>query len=531
MSNLFIFEYRLDRLILRKRDVLKVESKLKANLVNLDNGYYLSKNDPLFWQKLFQRQPDNAEALYHVGAEMEIEAKKYLVKYYSTRVEKYLILYRKAITQSLNLVKRSFNKGFVPARSEILRMEQEREMTEKQISDFAKPTSFSKHQIIFLFLVAIILSVLGTVFLLPYKFSKITNYSNNNYTYMLPYEVIESKPTNSEFIPEIQSKIILDKGVNRQQLVNELIGKLRTDYEKDPGTSKQVLALDENYKEIGMAVWEGVDKNIQVYVYPESEVAMSNVELQLWETTTVVRSALYQFIKKNGYMPKDLNVLTQSFPNNYLSEFPKEPFHLKNTVTTSLTRDGGWFFSYVEYPNKKDLASVVKNVLKPNLPYDQDIPFMPLCISINMESNRLSVVSEDRIIRRYNVGLGKDDTTPEGDLLITKKVMNPDKMVPLADNVYGTRAMELSDIKFALHGTNSPSSIGKNISMGCIRLNNSDMEELYAITPLNTAVKISKNPPSTISNESDLYSPNKDLYYFSDDLIEEDLFTRYHWAN
>jgi len=258
---------------------------------------------------------------------------------------------------------------------------------------------------------------------------------------------------------------------------------------------------------------------------------MNNKELQLWETTTVVRSALYQFVRKNGYMPKDLKALNQPYPNNYLSKFPKDPYELKNTVTNSLTRDGGWFFSFVEFPSKRDLVSVVKDALKPNIPYDKDIPFMPLSISIDKENNTLSVISKDRIIRNYTVTLGKDDSTPEGDFLISKKVMNPDKIVPQADNVYGTRAMELSNMNYAIHGTNTPSSIGKNISQGCIRLNNSDIEELYAMTPLNTAVNISKNPSATISTEINFYSPNNDLYYYINDAIEEDHLTKYHWAD
>ena len=508
-------------------------SNLKANLFYLDNGYYLSKNDPLFWKKLFQRKADNEEAMYHVGLDIENEAKKYLAIYYTTRVDKYLDLYHKTITQSLNLVKCSFNKGFLPARLEVLRMEREMKLIEKKISEITKPSTLSRNQVILLFIAAIILSVLGAFFFLPYNVAKTTNYSNNNYAYMLPYEVIEKKPTKSMVIPDNQSEIIiLEKEVSREKLVNALVGRLKMDYEKHPRTAKQVLALNEYKREIGMAVWAGGDKNIQVYIYPsDNEAAMNNKELQLWETTTVVRSALYQFVRKNGYMPKDLKALNQPYPNNYLSKFPKDPYELKNTVTNSLTRDGGWFFSFVEFPSKRDLVSVVKDALKPNIPYDKDIPFMPLSISIDKENNTLSVISKDRIIRNYTVTLGKDDSTPEGDFLISKKVMNPDKIVPQADNVYGTRAMELSNMNYAIHGTNTPSSIGKNISQGCIRLNNSDIEELYAMTPLNTAVNISKNPSATISTEINFYSPNNDLYYYINDAIEEDHLTKYHWAD
>ena len=533
-----IYEYyRLFKLADKYKGCVKLESNsnLKANLFYLDNGYYLSKNDPLFWKKLLQRQADNGEAMFHVGMDAELEAKKYLEKFYTTRVDKYLILYRKAVTRSFNLVKHSFNKGFVPARLEALRIEREMKLTEKKISEITKPARFSTKQIILLFITAIILSVLGAFLFLPFEESRTLNYSNHNYTYMLPYEIIEMKPNSITFLPKNQSVIIIpEKDLNREKLVNELVGKLKIEYELNPRTAKQVLAMDEKSNEIGMAVWEGGDRNIQVYIYlPDNQVAMNNKERQLWETATVVRSALYQFVKENGYMPKDLKVLGQAFPYNYLTELPKEPYELKNAVTTFPTRDGGWLFSLVELSNEKDLVSVVKDALKPNLLYDKDIPFMPLSIAIDKESNSLSVISEDKIIRNYKVALGKADTTPEGILRISKKVVNPDKNILKEDNVYGTRAMELSNMNYAIHGTNTPATIGENVSQGCIRLNNSDMEELYAMIPLNTAVEISKNLSLKNPKEKEwiLYSPNKNLYNSLGDPMEEDLFTKYHWAN
>jgi len=512
---------------------LESNSNLKANLFYLDKGYYLSRNDPFFWKKLFQRQADNEEAMFHVGMDTELEAKRYLEMFYTTRVDKYLVLYREAITRSFNLVKCSFNKGFIPARLEALRIEREIQSAEKKISEFTRPTIFNKKQIILLFMAAVILSILGAFFFLPYEVSKTMSYTNYNYTYMLPYEVIESKPSKITFISDNHSVIIIpEKELNREKIVSALVERLKIEYEMNPRNVKQVVAIDEKSNEIGIAVWEGGDRNIQVYIYPpDKEVAINNKELQLWETTTVLRSALYQFVKKNGYMPKDIKDLNQAYPNNYLTEFPKEPYELKNAVTTLPTNDGGWLFTLVEFSSEKDLGNVVKEALKPNLPYEKDIPFMPLSISIDKAGNTLSVISGDRIIRNYNIALGKDDTTPEGNLCISKKVMNPDKNIPKIDNVYGTRAMELSNMNYAIHGTNTPTTIGKNVSQGCIRMNNLDMEELYALTPLNTAVEISKNLSLEIPKELNLYSPNKSLYNYIDDPMEEDFFTNYHWAS
>jgi lipoprotein-anchoring transpeptidase ErfK/SrfK len=60
-------------------------------------------------------------------------------------------------------------------------------------------------------------------------------------------------------------------------------------------------------------------------------------------------------------------------------------------------------------------------------------------------------------------------------------------------NPLGYRWMGLS-IKggsiYGIHGNSSPYSIGTNASHGCIRMINSDVEELFDMIPINTAVWI-----------------------------------------
>ncbi len=506
--------------------------KLRDNLFDLDNGYYLSKNDSLFWRKLLNRRPENGEAMYHVGLELERNAKNQLNKFYSTKIEKYLIWYRKIIKQSFELMSKSLNKGYFSARLDVLRMEREMILADIKISSIKDSSNYFRKKDIFLLalvVLAIIIIVCAT-FLLANKGSNIIHYSNNNYTYMLPYEVVDKKPSILPSRDYQQTTINIKRGTSKEALVNALLDSLKIEYEKDTTSAKQVIAVDENKIEIGMALWAGGDKNIQVYTYPsDSTVFIDDKERQLWETTTVVRSALYQFVKKNGYMPNDLHTLNQPFPNNYLTGLPKDPYKLKNNVTTSPNGDGGWLFSIVEITPNSDLISVVKQAVKPNIPINHEIPFVPLNISINKENHTLSVMSGDQIIRRYSTAVGKDDTTPEGNLDISKKVMHPDKIVPVLDNVYGTRAMELSHINYAVHGTNTPSSIGQDASQGCIRLNNSDMEDLYAIIPLNTSVNIFKNSatPKDFNNPDTSYNA---LYNHSDNSKEEDNSTTYHWS-
>ena len=55
--------------------------------------------------------------------------------------------------------------------------------------------------------------------------------------------------------------------------------------------------------------------------------------------------------------------------------------------------------------------------------------------------------------------------------------------------VLGTHRLNLGD-GYALHGTNAPSSIGRSVSHGCVRLRNEDIETLYNMIPVGTAVYI-----------------------------------------
>ncbi len=60
------------------------------------------------------------------------------------------------------------------------------------------------------------------------------------------------------------------------------------------------------------------------------------------------------------------------------------------------------------------------------------------------------------------------------------------------ENPLGARAMYLwqgnRDTLYRLHGTNDPSTIGHNVSSGCIRLTNEDITDLYDRTPVGTKV-------------------------------------------
>lgn len=100
-------------------------------------------------------------------------------------------------------------------------------------------------------------------------------------------------------------------------------------------------------------------------------------------------------------------------------------------------------------------------------------------------------------VKTVRVGLGSDNSTPTGTWQVdTGKVVNPvyyssrGEGVVAADdpkNPLGERWIPLKGIEgecvgkesYGIHGTIEPDSIGKNMSMGCIRLASDDINLLY----------------------------------------------------
>ena len=55
-------------------------------------------------------------------------------------------------------------------------------------------------------------------------------------------------------------------------------------------------------------------------------------------------------------------------------------------------------------------------------------------------------------------------------------------------SLMGVAAMTIADSEYAIHGTNSPKSIGRYVSYGCIRMFNKDIMDLYGRVWVGTPV-------------------------------------------
>lgn len=125
-------------------------------------------------------------------------------------------------------------------------------------------------------------------------------------------------------------------------------------------------------------------------------------------------------------------------------------------------------------------------------------------IVINKEINRLFLFRGKQVEEVFPCATGANYCTPTSKSRIVTKVVNPTwggggYAKPVAggspNNPLGYRWMGLSingtpGNSWGIHGTNAPSSIGKNVSHGCIRMYNEDSFKLFALVPKGTPVWI-----------------------------------------
>ena len=128
----------------------------------------------------------------------------------------------------------------------------------------------------------------------------------------------------------------------------------------------------------------------------------------------------------------------------------------------------------------------------------------PGTIVIDTPNKFLFLVQSNGMALRYGIGVGRPGFTWSGTKTITRKAQWPDWRPPSEmlkrrpdlphfmeggpENPLGARAMYLGSSMYRIHGTNEPSTIGQNVSSGCIRMTNDDVQDLYERVRVGTRV-------------------------------------------
>lgn len=121
----------------------------------------------------------------------------------------------------------------------------------------------------------------------------------------------------------------------------------------------------------------------------------------------------------------------------------------------------------------------------------------PFNILVDKSQNILMLKDNEEVFKTYTVATGTNNCTPVGTFKIIEKIPNPTwfsdgKAIPpeSPDNVLGTRWLGFNIAGYGIHGTTEPQTLGSQVTQGCVRMANPEVEELYLIVPKGTEVTI-----------------------------------------
>jgi len=118
-------------------------------------------------------------------------------------------------------------------------------------------------------------------------------------------------------------------------------------------------------------------------------------------------------------------------------------------------------------------------------------------IHVDKSQNILILKKGNEVLKVYDVSTGENNSTPVGDFKVTTRLVDPvwfnrGVVVPpeSPENVLGSRWLGFDIPGYGIHGTVEPDTIGQQVTAGCVRMRNEEVEELYKIIPLGTKVVV-----------------------------------------
>lgn len=145
----------------------------------------------------------------------------------------------------------------------------------------------------------------------------------------------------------------------------------------------------------------------------------------------------------------------------------------------------------------KKANGLKKNVIRPGMKLK--VENVPFSIEVSIKKNVLWLKQGTYDVKKYRVSTGEKGNTPAGSFKIANKVENPtwyyeDQVIPPGDpkNGLGTRWLGFDLKGYGIHGTIEPEKIGQPASLGCVRLRNEDVEEIFDLVPIGTPVVVRK---------------------------------------
>ena len=125
------------------------------------------------------------------------------------------------------------------------------------------------------------------------------------------------------------------------------------------------------------------------------------------------------------------------------------------------------------------------------------IPNYKFSAIVDKSLNTLVLKGDEVVLKTYVVSTGTDNSTPVGVFKVTDKLINPTWYKAGAiiksgqpENELGSRWLGISVKGYGIHGTIHPETLGGQITAGCVRMKNEDVEELYSYLVRGSEVTI-----------------------------------------
>lgn len=253
-----------------------------------------------------------------------------------------------------------------------------------------------------------------------------------------------------------------------------------------PGTAKPETSLDasKTEKKAGLGLFQDTLKEIRnfkrrgQYLEASQKYALILDEIQL--STKDRKKITHDFEKLNTQLLFSRTETPGTTLHTVVEGESLYTIAKKYGTTSALIRRMNSLSKDVIYPGMK-LKAVTGNFY----------------VRVDKSKNTLRLFLEDTPIKTYSVATGKANSTPTGEFIIKDKLVDPTwyKSGAVIEpgnsaNHLGTRWLGFDMPGYGIHGTTEPHLIGKQVSHGCVRMRNEDVEELYDILPMGTKVAI-----------------------------------------
>ncbi|MCP4653020.1 MAG: L,D-transpeptidase family protein [Candidatus Omnitrophica bacterium] len=118
-------------------------------------------------------------------------------------------------------------------------------------------------------------------------------------------------------------------------------------------------------------------------------------------------------------------------------------------------------------------------------------------VAVDKSQNLLFLKRDGEVIKTYIISTGKNNSTPIGTFKIVNKLSRPTwfktgAVIPpdSPENILGSRWLGFDIKGYGIHGTTEPEMLGQQVTLGCVRMRNDEVEELYDIVPIGTEATV-----------------------------------------